>query len=107
MMSTKGLTKMVVRVAENERKKLEEVKAKQKQVELEKFLVQIKEKKADLVSNSKRKRSGVSRSCGMGQTNVSESSGSGLSGSIKLEPRHFKKKEGAVWLNMFETISRN
>jgi hypothetical protein len=39
MMSTKGLTKMVVRVAENERKKLEEVKAKQKQVELEKFLV--------------------------------------------------------------------
>ena len=26
---------------------------------------------------------------------------------IKLEPRHFKSKEGTVWLNMFETISNN
>ena len=26
---------------------------------------------------------------------------------IKLEPRHFKSKEGTVWLNMFETISSN
>ena len=26
---------------------------------------------------------------------------------IRLEPRHFKSKEGTVWLNMFETISNN
>ena len=26
---------------------------------------------------------------------------------VKLEPRHFKSKEGSVWLNMFETISNN
>lgn len=26
---------------------------------------------------------------------------------IKLEPRHFKSKEGTVWLNMFESISNN
>ena len=24
---------------------------------------------------------------------------------VQVEPRHFKSKEGAVWLNMFETIS--
>jgi len=41
MLQTKGLTKMVVRVAENERKRLEEVKSKQKNVELERFLYQI------------------------------------------------------------------
>ena len=70
MMSTKGLTKMVVRVAENELKKKEEAKAKQKQVELERFLGEINKKKADLASNSKRKRT-VSRSCGMGQINLS------------------------------------
>lgn len=27
--------------------------------------------------------------------------------TFRLEPRHFKSKEGMVWLNMFETISNN
>ena len=56
-----------------------------------------------MLSNSK--KGGVARSCRDG--NLSASGSSCPSGSIKLQPRHFKKKEGAVWLNMFETISRN
>lgn len=58
---TKGLTKMVVRIAENERKRLQDAKSKQKKVELEKFLNQINRNKHELLSNSK--RGGVSRSC--------------------------------------------
>jgi len=67
-------------------------------------LNQINRNKNELLSNSKR---GVSRSCRDGQLNLSTSNGSYPSGSINLKPRHFKKKEGAIWLNMFETISRN
>jgi len=27
--------------------------------------------------------------------------------TFRLQPRHFKNKEGAVWLNMFESLSQN
>ena len=100
---TKNLTRMVVRIAENERKRLQDVKSKQKKVELEKFLNQININKNELLGTKK----SVSRSCRDGQINLSDSNRSTPSGSIKLKPRHFKKKEGAIWLNMFETISRN
>ena len=38
---------------------------------------------------------------------ITTSSGTHSVNRIKLEPRHFKSKEGTVWLNMFETISNN
>lgn len=37
---------------------------------------------------------------------MSTSSG-GDNDAIKLQARHFKNKEGAIFLNMFETISTN
>ena len=40
------------------------------------------------------------------EVNFSLSSGS-KGGSIKLEPRHFRKKEGAIWIDMFESVARN
>ena len=101
-MDTKHLTRMVVRIAENERKRLQDAKSKQKKVELEKFLNEINKNKSELLSNSR--KGGIARSCRDGNLSASSKGGSG---SIKLQPRHFKKKEGAVWLNMFETISRN
>ena len=39
-----------------------------------------------------------------GSTSVSGDMNS-MGGSIKLEARHFKSKEGSVWLNMFESLS--
>ena len=45
---------------------------------------------------------------GRRESDMSVSSGTVRSlNPIKLEPRHFKSKEGTVWLNMFETISNN
>jgi hypothetical protein len=80
-LDTKHLTRMVVRIAENERKRLQDVKSKQKKVELEKFLNQINTSKTVLMGG---KKAGVSRSCRDGQLNLSESNRSTPSGSIKI-----------------------
>jgi len=97
-MNTKGLTKMDVRIAENERKRLHDAKQQQKQVELEKFLNQINRNKHELLSTSKR---------GGGNAKSGQPLSEKCPSALTLQPRHFKKKEGAIWLNMFETISRN
>ena len=108
------LTKMKVKVPEQDRKKLSEVQLRQTQDCLEEFLHQIN---ANKQKYQKERQVGAHRESGKARSqHVRLGFGSDLTTSsntvrslnrVKLEPRHFKSKEGSVWLNMFETISNN
>lgn len=105
------LRKMKVRVPEQDRTRLTEVQSRQTKECLNEFLHQIKQNKQTYVKERDGLPSGKARSVrmrlGLG-SELTTSSGTVRSlNRIKLEPRHFKSKEGTVWLNMFETISNN
>jgi len=107
----RNLTKMKVRVPEQDRKRLGEVQSGQTRECLNQFLNQIKQTKQNYVKERSGVQPGKARSqrqrLGLG-SELTTSSGTVRSlNRIKLEPRHFKSKEGTVWLNMFETISNN
>lgn len=105
----RNLTKMKVRVPEQDRKRLNEVKTTQTKQCLDEFLNQINQTKQKYVKE--RRGGNKAHSSGMrlglgSELTTSSGTVSSLS-RIKLEPRHFKSKQGTVWLNMFETISNN
>lgn len=107
-----GLTKMVVRVPEAERKRYQEVRGKQTQQRLVDFLGQIQSSKSEFYYKGRRHhdqtKNLLRRDKAKSVRHGSQfSTSSGNSNNPRLEPRHFKNKEGAVWLNMFETISQN
>lgn len=102
------LTKMVVRVPEQERKRLVDEQERHKKLRLESFVQQIQTSKSEF--NGRQLRSSnklkIMSQPGKYGSHMSTSSG-GENDGIKLQARHFKNKEGAVFLNMFETISTN
>lgn len=108
----RNLTKMKVRVPEKDRKRFGDVTTKQTRQCLKDFIQQIKSTKSSYVKERQGSLiGGKARSqrlkLGLG-SELTTSSGTVHSlNRIKLEPRHFKSKEGTVWLNMFETISNN
>jgi hypothetical protein len=74
---------------------------------LQEFLKQIKSSKTEYnyrVSNKPQNRKQEKSKARYGS---SFSTSSGGNQEIKMEARHFRNKEGAMWLNMFETISSN
>ena len=123
-----SLTKLKVKVPEQERQRLREVQNQAKVHRLQEFLTRINSNKSNYFNDRlKLSKSGggggsskplgkaqsqKARRVGMG-SHLSTSSGDIHSlgvlsnPNIKLEPRHFKSKEGSVWLNMFESISNN
>ena len=106
------LTKLIVKVPEQERKQLMDVQTTQTRQRLQDFLHQIDQQKRESRSGSR--RGTKSQRCGGGGLRLGSNGSTSISGdmnslggakSYKLEPRHFKSKEGAVWLNMFESLS--
>lgn len=100
---------MVVRVPEQERKRLVDQQEKHKQLRLESFVKQIQTSKSEYNGRQLRSANKLKLNSQIGGkygSHMSTSSG-GENDAIKLQPRHFKNKEGAIFLNMFETISTN
>ena len=107
----RNLTKMKVRVPENDRKRLGDVTQRQTRQCLNDFLAQVKTTKSSYVRDRQGITCGKARSMrqrmGLGSELTTSSGTLNSLNRIKIEPRHFKSKEGTVWLNMFETISNN
>lgn len=114
-------TKMVVRVPEQERKRMLEEQEKHKTSGLEDFIDKIQSSKSeynglqdqrrrlnsDKMINGAYKKS-ITKYYSSALSSTSDGEGNAQPNRIpNLQPRHFKNKEGAIWLNMFETISNN
>lgn len=118
--NNRSFTKIKVRVPENERQRLAHVKSQAKVHHLRDFINQINHRKSNYIHDrrymhgtskkamSQRPRYGPKQGSYLSTTSGDQNSLGVLSNpTLRIEPRHFKSKEGSVWLNMFETISNN
>ena len=96
------LTKMVVRVPEQERVIMRQEQERHKTRGLEAFVHKIQSSKSEFFSKRSRRSHPPKNYSAFSSTSSGENSY-----SLNLQPRHFKNKDGAIFLNMFETLSNN